>query len=112
MLPKENRLTDRKDFNKIFKQGKGFFAETIGVKSTLNGFNYSRFGITVSNKVSKKAVIRNKLRRQIREIIHKNLGKIKPGFDILIICQPGIEKKEFKEIESRIIKILTKIRLI
>lgn len=111
MLPKENRLTHKKDFDKIFKEGKGFFAGSIGIKSAPNDFVYSRFGIIVSNKVSKKAVVRNKLRRQIREIIRLNLKNIKNGMDVAIICNPGLEKKEYKEIENELLQILKRVKL-
>lgn len=112
MLLKENRLTQKKDFDKIFKEGKSFFSGIIGIKSTSNEFDFSRFGIIVSNKISKKAVTRNKIRRQIREIIRLNLENIKKGMDIAIICNQGIEKKTYKEIEREILQILERIKLL
>lgn len=112
MLPKNNRITHRKDFEKIFKEGKGFFTKVMGIKFINNSLEESRFGIIISNKISKKAVIRNKLKRQIREIIHADLEKIKTGIDVSIICQPGIEKLEYEEIKAEIIKILQKIQVI
>ncbi|MBT4277379.1 ribonuclease P protein component [Candidatus Falkowbacteria bacterium] len=112
MLPKNNRLTHRKDFDNAFKVGQSFFSEVLGVKATENNLPDSRFGIVVSTKISKKAVARNKIKRQIREVIHKNLDKIKKGLDVVIICRPGIEKKEFQEIEQAILKAFQKIKLI
>lgn len=112
MLPKENRLTHRKDFDNTFKKGKGAFSDILGIKFIENNLEESRFGIVVSNKISKKAVIRNKIKRQLREIIHQNLDEIKNRSDVVIICRPGIEKKEFQEIEQTILKTFKKIKLI
>ena len=112
MLPKKNRLTHRKDFDNTFKDGKGAFSDTLGIKFIKNNLENSRFGIVVSNKISKKAVTRNKIKRQIREAIHKNITEIKKGLDIMIICRPGIDKKGFQEIEQAIIQIFKKAKLI
>jgi ribonuclease P protein component len=112
MLPKENRLTHRKDFDNTFKDGAGSFSNTLGIKFIKNNLKESRFGIVVSNKISKKAVTRNKIKRQIREIIHKNINEIKKGLDIMIICRPEIDKKDFSEIEKTLIQLFKKINLI
>ncbi len=111
MLSKKNRLTHRKNFGKIFKKGQGNFSNIVGIKLMPNNLTDSRFGIIVSNKISKKAVERNKIRRQIREIIRLNLDKIKKGFDIAIICLPEIKKKKYKEIEKEILKIFKKMNV-
>ena len=109
MLPKENRLTHRKDFDNTFKGGKGLFSDILNIKFINNNLENSRFGIVVSNKISKKAVIRNKIKRQIREVIHRNLTEINNGLDIMIICKPEISKKDFQEIEQTIIQLFKKI---
>ncbi|MCL4415901.1 MAG: ribonuclease P protein component, partial [Actinobacteria bacterium] len=49
----------------------------------------SRFGFTVSKKVG-NAVIRNKIRRKLKEICRLNCSKIKKGFDVIIIARPAI----------------------
>ena len=103
MLPRKHRLTKEKDFNKTFKSGKSCFSKILGVKSLPNNLVYCRFGFVVSNKVSKKATQRNKIKRQLRDITHQELKNIKTGYDVLILAlAPIIEtdyptiKKEFK----------------
>lgn len=49
----------------------------------------SRFGITVSQKVSKKAVARNRIKRQIRSIILSQLPSLDSGFDVIIVVLPS-----------------------
>ena len=112
MLQKEYRITHKKDFEKIFNDGKGVFTDIMGVKLIPNNLKYSRFGIIISNKVSKKAVERNKIRRQIRSAIKLNLDKIKRERDIVIICKPEIKKLDYKNIEVELQKILRKVKLI
>ena len=84
MLPKQYRLTKNKDFARVAQQGKIIFSYALGLKYIKNNLNYSRFGIIVSLKVSKKAVIRNKIKRRIRAILKENLSNIVQGYDFLM----------------------------
>ncbi len=100
MLPKKHRLVKKKDFEKVWKNGRFFFKEAIGFKVLKNNLNISRFGFVVGTKVSKKAVQRNKVKRQLREIIRSKIELIKLGYDFLIIALPKILEKDYWEIEE------------
>ena len=112
MLPKQHRLTKRKDFEKIWKKGKSFFLKELGFKILKNNLDHSKFGFIVSTKIAKKAVIRNKIKRRLREIIHKRLSQIKSSFDCIIVTRPGIEKLNYQEMEEKMEGILRKTGLI
>jgi len=111
MLKKINRLAKNKDFDNLFKKGKSSYNKIIGFKYIKNGLAYNRFGIIISTKVSKKAVIRNKIKRQNRAIIRKNEKDIKQGFDMSFVVFPLILDKKFQEIEDNIKNTLSKIKL-
>jgi len=102
MLPKINRLTKDKDFDNVFKNGKSSYDKLIGVKAIKNQLENSRFGILVSTKVSKKAVERNKIKRQIREIVRLQLDAIKPCYDVVIVTLPAILGKSYQEIKRSV----------
>jgi len=73
----------------------------------------SRLAFVISQKVSKKANIRNKLRRRLKDISQKLLKEKKDrSRDILMIILPGLEKKEYKELESMVKKTFEKLKLI
>lgn len=112
MLPKKNRLKKEKDFEKVFKKGKGLRKDFLFLKLLNNNLKKSRFGIVVSTKISKKATVRNKTRRRIREIIRNHLDEIKKGKDIVIVAQPGIEEKSFSQIKETLIELFKKAKLI
>jgi len=57
-----------------------------------NKLNYSRFGVIISNKISKKSFLRNKLKRIIFEKIRLEKFHLKPNRDCLIIVLPEIAK--------------------
>jgi len=102
MLAKENRLKKKKDFEKVFQAGKGFKQDFLFLKVLKNNLDKTRFGFIVSKKISNKAVIRNKIKRQLREIIRNRLQRIKKGMDIVLVTLPGIENQEFQEIETSV----------
>ena len=90
MLKKMNRITKKKEFDHIFKNGKSIFNKIIGMKIVFNELDNSRFGIIVSNKISKKAVKRNKIKRQIRSILRKKLEILNKNIDCTVIALPKL----------------------
>ncbi|MGA2418406.1 MAG: ribonuclease P protein component [Candidatus Staskawiczbacteria bacterium] len=102
MLPKINRIKKKKDFETIFKKSKSFKNNLFVFRIMENGLGKNRFGFVVSQKVSKKATIRNKIRRRLAEAARAHIKNIKIGADIVLIALPGIEKKEFSEIEEAV----------
>ncbi len=111
MLLKVNRLTRKNDFGSVFKKGKGFKEDFLILRFVSNNSKECRFGIIVSRKISKRAIVRNKIRRRIREIIKPKIPKIKTGADIVFFALPGLETKDFREIEETINKLLKKAKL-
>ena len=49
----------------------------------------TQIGISISNKVSKRATIRNRIKRQIKSAVMQLLPAIRPGWLIVIIVRPG-----------------------
>ncbi|MDD5071677.1 MAG: ribonuclease P protein component [Patescibacteria group bacterium] len=102
MLKKENKLKKDKEFDNVFKNGRSCFHKNLGVKFVGNGLKLSRFGILVSNKISKKAVERNRIKRRIRAIIRLEIDKIKEGCDVVVIALPPILDSAYEEIGAAI----------
>ncbi|MBZ9569559.1 ribonuclease P protein component [Patescibacteria group bacterium] len=112
MLAKINRLKKRKDFDLVFKRGKGFKEDFLVLKMIRNNLNQTRFGFIVGGKISKKATLRNRIKRRLRELIRMKLKRIKKGFDLILIAQTGLENKDFWEIEEIINKLFSKAKII
>ncbi len=107
MLSRANRLSKQKDFDKIFGRGKQYQDDKLIIRLLVNKQSFSRFSIIISAKVAKKAVIRNRLRRQIKEILRQNFDKIKPGLDIVLIAKKeliGLDYNELKKIIGELFK--------
>jgi len=111
MLPKENCLKAKKDFERILKEGESYKEDFLFLKMIKNNLKESRFGFIISQKISKKATLRNKVRRRLREIIKRRLDDVKKGDDVLIIARPGLEKKDFWEIEESLNKLFLRAKI-
>ena len=111
MLKKANRINKDKEFDRAFKTGQPFYTKVFGIKAVDNGLEIIRLGILVSTKVSKKAVIRNKIKRQIKEIIQKEIPDLKPGKALVFIVFSQILDKSFKEIKESTASALRKLKL-
>ena len=69
---KTRRILKTKEFQDIFNHGtKSVFPELVFISQSKERRDYSRIGIIVSKKVSKKAVERNKVKRRLREVFRK-----------------------------------------
>jgi len=112
MLPKINRVKKKKDFEEIFKNSKSLKNNIFVLKFAKNDLGINRVGIVVSQKVSKRATIRNKIRRRLSEIIKKEINNIKSGVDLVFIALSSIEKKEFSEMAESVKNALIKLNLV
>jgi ribonuclease P protein component len=112
MLPKENRILKKEDFQKAWKGGQSFYTKNLGFKLLNNKTPSLRLGVIVGNRISKLATARNKIKRRVREIIRLNKEKIIPGYDLVIIALPDILKKSFEEIEKDILFALNRFKII
>lgn len=112
MLDKENRLKKQKDFELVLKEKEAFLGKFLILKKTKNNLKQSRIGFVISKKVSKKAVVRNKIKRRIREIVRINLKRIKKGYDIIFFAKKSIVEKDYQEIEKEVEYLFIKAGLI
>jgi ribonuclease P protein component len=67
----------------------------------------TRFGIAVSQKVSKKAVTRNLLKRRIKAVLRLLLPQIANGWSIVIGVRPSAQGCEYVEILRELKQLLT-----
>ena len=111
MLPKEFRLHQDKEIKALAKTGQSFFLPQMVVKHAKNKEGVSKFGFIVSTKVDKRAVVRNKLQRQMREIIRDMIPSLKTGRSVLIIAKKQALELDFEGLKKQISFAFDKIGL-
>ena len=112
MLPRKYKLKKDNDFKKVFNKGKYYQKDFIKIKFLENDLEINRFGLVIGLKISKKAVQRNKIKRQLEEVIQLELEQMKKGIDIIILVQPEIIEKEYQEIKETLIELFKKSKII
>ncbi|MBI4029529.1 MAG: ribonuclease P protein component [Candidatus Blackburnbacteria bacterium] len=95
MLPRQHRLTSKKDFGQVFSKGKnigGKFFNVVILNSDPG--KKSRFGVIVSNKVSKSAVVRNMIKRLVRSFVQDQMPVLENGLNIVVVAKTSAASKE------------------
>ncbi|MDY6323556.1 MAG: ribonuclease P protein component [Catonella sp.] len=92
-------IKDNRDFKKVYHKGRSYANKFLVMYAMKNNSDLSRRGISVSKKVG-NSVVRHRVTRLIRESIRLNQGKIKQGYDIVIIARNAAKDRGYREIES------------
>lgn len=111
MLARINRLSRQKDFEAVFKNGGFQQNKYLAVRFRPNGRPASRSAVVVSAKVSKKAVVRNRIRRQITETLTHAWPKIKMGQDLVWVAKNQITALESPAIRQAVRELLERAKL-
>lgn len=120
MLKEVNRLKHKTDFELLHSVGQFLGGPLINAQmwkihpEEFPRRNYHaddlKIAFVAGLKVSKKAVIRNRAKRQMREAVRLLLKeeRIKGGFLISFIAKPNIIGASYDEIQKNIIRLLEK----
>lgn len=84
-FPKSKRLLSPKQFSDVLRNGKKIFNPVFLLIILPSSANTSRVGIVVSKKVSKRAVDRNRIKRQVREFFRLN-QKLWSNYEVVVIA--------------------------
>ncbi len=106
---KLNTIKKNDDFVRVYNKGKSIVGVYVVMYSLKNDSDDFRIGITVSKKVG-KAVVRNRVRRLIKETIVSNIGLFKPGYDYVFVARVRAKDKSFVDIEKNIRYVMHKFR--
>jgi len=105
---KKERLLKRKEFQKVFDEGKVFSNDQVTVYALLNDDPVSRLGLVVGRKFGNSPK-RNRFKRIFREAYRLNKNILSMGVDIIIIPRSGLTDLSLKAIEDKFKKILSQI---
>ena len=110
-MKKENKLKKRKQFNWTFKNGTSSYSKDLVLVYTSSWAKDYKVGFSVTKKVG-KAVIRNKIKRRLREIVTDLQDAILPKHTIILVARPSIVDVEFSELKKQVIDLLKKENLL
>ncbi len=99
-LSYKNRLKKRKHFLEIQENGDKFFSKhfIFVVRKSLD--DYSKIGVTVSTKVDKRAVVRNRIKRLVREIFRLHKDLFNANYEVVIIAKKNAPQCSFYDLRK------------
>jgi ribonuclease P protein component len=104
----EQYLNKPGDFARV-QQGKWWRGGLVVIKSCPNDLLQARYGFIVSKRVG-KAVIRNLVKRRLREIVRQL--NLKPGTDTVLSARPQAAQAEYEALKTDVLNWLAQAGLL
>ena len=104
-------LKKNSDFRRLYAKGKSAATPYLVLYCRQNRTDHNRAGYTVSTKLG-HAVVRNRVRRRLREIVRLNANAVKPGYDLVLVARSKAVDAEYKKLERAYLTACGKLGLL
>ena len=98
----------RGDFDAVYRAGKRRSSSHFTVFFRTNALPQSRFGFSIKKALG-GAVVRNRIRRRIREIVRSHRPEIPAGWDIVIHPKITVARAEFGALAADLLRMLQSV---
>ena len=99
------------EFRRIYRKGRSAVSQCLVVYCQKIRRGQSRLGVTVSTKLG-HAVVRNRVRRRLREIYRLNREKMPAGYDIIIVARVRAAEAPYRKLERHYLRCLGELGLL
>jgi ribonuclease P protein component len=100
-------LKKNKEFSRVYSKGKSVAGHSIVIYFLPGVTGEKKYGFSVGKKVG-KAVVRNRVKRVLRELCRLNQHSFKDGYDYVLIPRKGFKNKSFQQLGEELLKITGK----
>ncbi len=104
-FPRACRLLHRPEYERVYRSGKRRSNRLFTLHFAPNGLECSRFGMSVGRALG-GAVLRNRIRRRVREILRHRRQEISSGWDIILHPRGTVATVNFAELGNELISLL------
>lgn len=108
-MKQAEKLKKNAEFKKVYAKGKSVVTPYLVLYFIRNNTEYNRLGISVSKKVG-NSVVRNRVKRLIREAFRLTPLTLKSGLDLVLIARVRMNQADFKTTEKHVGQVLNKVR--
>lgn len=99
------------EFKRLYNKGKSTVNPYMVVYCRKNGLSDKRVGFTVSTKIG-HAVVRNRVRRRLKEIYRLNLDRLAEGVDIVVVARGRCVDADYHQLEAAFIDSCGKLGIV
>ncbi len=120
-LPKAYRLKRRYDFEVVYQKGLRFTGTYLTLRALRSRVHPSqavsspqpcRIGISISRKVSKQAVVRNRIKRQLRAGLRQFLPDLVNGWQLVIVVKPAATECDYFQFLQELEQLLVQAEVL
>ncbi len=104
-------LKKNSDFRRLYAKGKSAVNPYMVVYCRRNRTGENRLGYTVSVKLG-HAVLRNRMRRRLRELVRLNSPRMKSGWDIVIVARSRCAEAPWQKLQAAFLASCEKLELL
>jgi ribonuclease P protein component len=113
MLAREYRLRKAHDIARVYKKGTyGGAGGVLSVKALASGRAHTRAVVVVGKKVSKRAVVRNRIRRRLVGELQRRWATLGSGYDIVVSVHTDVSEQPTVALNQHITQALTRAGVI
>jgi ribonuclease P protein component len=111
----QNRLQHRRDFAAVYQCGIRCNSAALGLRAYLRNPEAvlpSRIGFSISLKVSKHAVVRNRIKRQLRAAFRHLLPSLRNGWDLVIVVRSDALQCDYPKFLQQLELLLVQAKIL
>jgi len=98
-------LSSPKDFAALVERGTMRSHPLLATRVLRTDLGSTRFGLATSRAIG-SAVVRNRVRRRLREGLRSMAPELRPGWDVLIIARPGLVATDRRQMHDTLARLL------
>ena len=99
------------EFRRLYAKGKSAVSPYLAVYCRKNRLGYNRLGLTAGTKLG-HAVVRNRVRRRIRESYRVNEDRFLQGYDIVVVARVRAAHTRYAQLERSLLSLSDKLGLL
>ncbi len=103
--PRGARIARKADYDAVYRNGKRRSSSHFTVFLKANDLPHSRFGFSIKRALG-GAVVRNRIRRRVREVVRLHREEISAGWDFVIHPKANVQNAAFAALESDLVRLL------
>ena len=121
-LPRQHRLRSSRSFSRVYRQGRRASGHCLAIKalkkpppdegSLKEPSSGVCFGVSISRKVHKRAVVRNRIKRQIHSALRALLSRTDGAWWVVINVRPTAIACEYYEFLQELEKVLVELEVL
>jgi len=110
-MQRRHRLRKSAEFQRVRALKQSWAHPLLVLYVAPNSLDVSRVGISVGKRIG-KAVVRNRVKRLIREAVRSYLPRLARGYDLVIIARPPVAEASYKQVSQAVERLLGRARLL